>query len=143
MQALLKERCKMKILATIDFSTTSESILKYTKTYAKKMDAEVFLIHAEPLPTDLEQEESDTKPESMRLRKDAKALERVGVKVTPVFSQGLPCETILEAAMKLKVDLIIIGAHGHGRGSCKVPIGHISECILLNSNIPVLVVPVG
>ena len=132
----------MKILATIDFSTTSESILKHTKTYAKKLDAEVFLIHAEPAQTDLEQEESDTRPESMRLRKDAKALERVGVKVTPVFSQGPVCETILAAAIELKVDLVIIGAHGHGRGSCKMPIGHISECILLNSNIPVLVVPV-
>lgn len=133
----------MKILATIDFSTTSEPILRITKTYAKQMDAEVFLMHAEPSQTDLEQEESDTKPESMRLKKDAQALVRAGVKVTPVFSQGLVCETILSTAMDLKVDLIIIGAHGHGRGSCKAPVGHIGECILLNSNVPVLVVPVG
>jgi len=133
----------MKILATIDFSTTSESILKYAKTYAKKLDAEVFLMHAEPLPHDLIETDSDTRPESMRLRKDAKALERVGVKVTPVFSQGPVCDTILSTAKDLGVDLIIIGAHGHGRGSCKLPIGHISECILLHSNIPVLVVPVG
>ena len=132
----------MKILATIDFSTTSEPILRITKTYAKKMDAEVFLMHAEPSQTDLEQE-SDTKPESMRLKKDAQALERAGVKVTPVFSQGPVCETILSKAMELEVALVIIGAHGHGRGSCKTPIGHIGECILLNSNIPVLVVPVG
>lgn len=133
----------MKILATIDFSTTSEGILKQTKTYAKKMDAEVFLMHAEPAQTDLIETDSDTRPESMRLRKDAKALERVGVKVTPVFSQGPVCETILTTAIDLKVDLVIIGAHGHGRGSCKMPIGHISECVLLKSNIPVLVVPAG
>jgi nucleotide-binding universal stress UspA family protein len=131
----------MKILATIDFSTTSESILKTTKTYAKKMGAEVFLMHAEPSQTDLLPEESDTKPESMRLKKDAQALERAGVKVTPVFSQGPVCETILAKAMELEVDLVITGAHGHGRGSCKSPVGHISECLLLKSNIPVLIVP--
>ena len=131
----------MKILATIDFSTASESVLRVTKTYAKKMDAEVFLFHAEPSPEDLGPSEYDTKPESVRLRKDALALERAGVKVTPVFLQGPACETILAEAIRLQADLIITGAHGHGRASCKVPIGHISECILLKSKIPVMVVP--
>lgn len=131
----------MKILATIDFSTTSESILKTAKTYAQKMNAEVFLMYAEPPQKKDIGEDSDTKPESMRLRKDALALERAGVKVTPVFQQGPVCETILAKAIDLKADLIITGAHGHGRANCKVPVGHISECILLRSSIPVLVVP--
>jgi nucleotide-binding universal stress UspA family protein len=131
----------MKILATVDFSTTSEAILKVTKTYAQKLGAEVFLMHAEPSPTDLIESDSDTRPESMRLKKDAQALERVGVKVTPIFSQGPICETILKEAIDLKVDLIITGAHGHGRATCKVLIGHISECLLFRSNVPVLVVP--
>ena len=133
----------MKILATIDFSITSENILRITKNYAKKMGAEVFLMHAEPSQADLMQEESDTKPESMRLKKDAQALERAGIKVTPVFLQGPVCETILAKAIELEADLVITGSHGHGRGSCKSPVGHISECILLKSNIPVLVVPIG
>jgi nucleotide-binding universal stress UspA family protein len=131
----------MKILATIDFSTTSEAILKVTKTYAQKLGAEVFLIHAEPSLADFAETDSDMKPESMRLKKDAQALERAGVKVTPVFSQGPICETILQEAINLKADLIITGAHGHGRTNCKVLVGHISECILFGSNIPVLVVP--
>ena len=121
----------MKILATVDFSTTSETILKVTKFYAQKTGAEVFLMHAEPSQTDLIETDSDTKPESMRLKKDAQALERAGIKVTPVFSQGPVCETILAAAIDLKADLIIIGAHGHGRTSCKALVGHISECILM------------
>jgi nucleotide-binding universal stress UspA family protein len=131
----------MKILSTVDFSTTSEAILKITKTYAAKLDAEVFLIHAEPSPEDLSDTEHDTKPESMRLRKDALALQRAGIKVTPLFLQGPACETILTEAIRLKVDLIITGAHGHGGANCKVSVGHISECILFGSKIPVLVVP--
>ncbi|MFA6172670.1 MAG: universal stress protein [Kiritimatiellales bacterium] len=132
----------MKILASVDFSTTSETILKVTKTYAQKLGAEVFLIHTEPVPTDLSDADYDTKPESMRLRRDALALEKAGVKTTPVFLQGPTCETILSEALRLKVDLIITGAHGHGGANCKVSLGHISECILFGSKIPVLVVPV-
>ncbi len=132
----------MKIVATVDFSTTSENILKVTKTYATKMDAEVFLIHAEPSQADLSEADYDTKPEFIRLKKDARALERAGVKVTSVFLQGPVCETILAEALRLQADLIITGAHGHGGASCKLHVGHISECILLRSQIPVLVVPV-
>lgn len=131
----------MKILSTVDFSTTSETILRITKTYANKLDAEVFLIHAEPSQTDTDNLEHDTKPESMRLRRDALALEKAGVKVTPVFIQGPACETILAEAIRLKADLVIVGAHGHGGTNCKVSVGSISECILFRSKIPVLVVP--
>ena len=130
----------MKIVATVDFSTTSETILKVTKTYAAKLDAEVFLIHAEPLRIDDNQEEYDTTPESIRLKKNARSLERAGVKVTPVFLHGSVCESIVAEALRLKADLIIIGAHGHGGTNCKAPVGHIGECIILKSNIPVMVI---
>jgi len=130
----------MKIVSAVDFSTTSENLLKITKTYATKLDAEVFLIHDEPEKNFLNEEETDTRPEAIRLKKDAKALERAGVKVTPVFLQGPVCETILAKALELKADLIITGAHGHGGANCKM-IGHISECILLKAGIPVLIVP--
>jgi nucleotide-binding universal stress UspA family protein len=131
----------MKIVSAVDFSTASENILRITKTYAKQFNAEVFLIHAEPLPNGETPEDYDTKPEFIRLKKDALALEKAGVKTTPVFLQGSVCDVILKKAAELKADIIITGAHGHGGMSCKVPVGHISECILLRSKIPVLVVP--
>ncbi len=106
------------------------------------MGAEVFLVHAEPAQTAVSQDEYDTKPEAMRLRRDALALEKAGVKVTSVFVEGPACDTILSEALRLKVDLIITGAHGHGGANCKASVGHISECILLRSKIPVMVVPV-
>lgn len=131
----------MKIVATIDFSITSEALLKCTKEYAKKFDAEVFLFHAELEKSGVDPEEIDTRPEVVRLRKDAKALERAGIKVTPVFAKGPVCENILQEALDMDADLIILGAHGHGGLSCKSSVGHISECVLLKSKIPVLVVP--
>lgn len=131
----------MKIAATVDFSTTSENILKATKIYATKLDAEVFLIHDEPIQKGVDPDMVDTTPEAVRLKKDAQALEKAGVKVTPIFLQGPVCETIMKEAIRLGVDLIITGAHGHGGASCKIPVGHVSECILLKSNIPVLIIP--
>jgi nucleotide-binding universal stress UspA family protein len=131
----------MKIVASIDFSITSENLLKYTKDYAKKLDAEVFLFHAEPEQAGIDPEDVDTRPEAVRLKKDAKALARAGVKVTPVFVKGPVCENILKEALDMDADLIILGAHGHGGLSCKTSVGHISECVLLKSKIPVLVVP--
>lgn len=131
----------MKILAAIDFSITSESLLKITKQYAKMMDAEVFLIHAEPEQTDFSEEERDLTPENVRLKKDAAALKRAGINVTPVFTEGPVCETIVDEALRLNVDLIIAGAHGHNRACNNIPIGHICECLLLKANFPVLIVP--
>lgn len=132
----------MKILATVDFSIASEAVLKAAKTYATKMDADVLLVHAEPLvPAASDDDERDMRPEMVRLKKDAKALEKAGVRVTSVFVQGPVCESILDQAIRYEADLIITGAHGHGGPHCKVPVGHISECILLKSRIPVLVIP--
>jgi nucleotide-binding universal stress UspA family protein len=136
-----KERPFMKIVATVDFSITSESLLKHTKEYAKKLDAEVFLFHAEPDKNGIHPDEVDNTPEAVRLKKDAKALEHAGVKVTPVFVRGPVCENILKEAIGMRADLIILGAHGHGGLSCKASVGHISECVLLKSKIPVLIIP--
>jgi len=132
----------MKIVATVDFSITSESLLKYTKDYAKKLNADVFLLHAEPDQIGVDPDLIDTTQEAVRLKKDAKALAHAGVNVTPIFVQGPVCETILQKTIELKADLIILGAHGHGGLSCKASVGHISECVLLKSKIPVLIIPV-
>jgi len=131
----------MKIVTTIDFSLTAESILKNTAIYAKAFDAEVFLIHAEPTGFTENSEALDHTQEAVMLKKDAHALEKVGVKVTPVFLEGPVCETIMKEAQRIEADLIIIGAHGHGGARCKTSVGDISACVLLHSRIPVLIVP--
>jgi len=130
----------MKIITTIDFSTTAESILKNTAIYAKAFDAEVFLVHAEPESFNDDETERDLTPEAIRLKKNARALEKAGVNVTPHFLKGPVCATIMDEALEIKADLIIIGAHGHG-SHCKAPVGSTSGCVLLRSRVPVLVIP--
>lgn len=145
MRAGLDERGSMKIIATVDFSTTSENLLRCTRDYAKKLDAEVFLIHVEPHKDEDSLEAMDSRLEAIQLEKDAHALEKAGIKVTPVFLEGEPCEGIINEATQRNADLIISGAHGHGHIRYNVlgarPVGHVSEYMLVKSKIPVLIVP--
>ncbi len=142
----------MKILAAVDFSTASETVLKATGNYAKQMQAEVCLIHVEPPEpafvgyepgpqTVRDQVAHDMKTEHIRLHKEAKALEKTGIKVTPLLLQGPSGETIVAEAERLGADLIIIGSHGHG-ALHKMLVGSTSEGVLRKAKIPVMVIPV-
>lgn len=142
----------MKILVAVDFSTASEAVLEVTRTYAQKLSAEVYLVHVEPPEpafisyelgpqTVRDQVAHDIKTEHSRLQKDARALEKTGIKVTPLLLQGPPDETIAAEAERLETDLIIIGSHGHG-ALHKMLVGSTSAGVLRKAQVPVLVVPV-
>jgi nucleotide-binding universal stress UspA family protein len=75
------------------------------------------------------------------LQKDARALEKTGLKVTPLLLQGPPGETIVAEAERLEADLIIIGSHGHGAFH-KMLVGSTSGDVLRKARIPVMVIPV-
>jgi nucleotide-binding universal stress UspA family protein len=141
----------MKILAAIDFSTATESVLKTTKIYAEKLDAEVCLIHVEPPPVVQIGSEPGLEimsagppcreTELARLRKNALALKKSGIKVSQVLLQGAVSKTILEEAERQKADLIIAGSHGHSILR-NVLIGSTSEGILRHTRIPLLLIPI-
>lgn len=141
----------MKILAAVDFSTASEAVLKATEIYAKRIEAEVYLIHVEPPepafvgydvgPQSVRDQVAHAmKTEHIRLQKDAKALEKAGVKVTPLLLQGPEGETIISEAGRIEACLILVGSHGHG-ALHKMLVGSTSEYILRRSRVPVLVIP--
>ena len=142
----------MKIVTAIDFSTATEAVLKATKLYAKRLNAEVFLIHVEPdamlvpdlgnTALDVAYETSvDDTVEHVRLNKDAKALTACGVKVTPVLCRGYAAEKIVKEAVKQKAELIIIGSHGHGVLH-NVLIGSVGAAVLKKSKTPVMLIPI-
>lgn len=141
----------MKITAALDFSETSQRILDAVETYARKLDAEVFLIHVEPPEPDFigydpgpqtvrDQVAHSARGEHVELQKAARSLEAKGVKTTPLLVQGPFSASILAEADRLGADLIIIGSHGHGMLH-DVLVGSTSEGVLKKSRIPVLVIP--
>ena len=55
-------------------------------------------------------------------------------------AQGPTIETIIEEAGRLKVDMIVVGSHGHG-AMYQLLVGSVSEGVLHRATCPVLVVP--
>jgi nucleotide-binding universal stress UspA family protein len=62
------------------------------------------------------------------------------VAVTPLLVQGATIKTILQEAIKLKSDMIVIGSHGHG-ALYKTLVGSVSEGVIRQASCPVVVIP--
>lgn len=141
----------MKILAAIDLSTASDKVLAAAHQYAGKASAETWLLHvAEPDPafvgyepgpqTVRDQVAHKFREEHEKLQEQAEALRAVGIKTTALVVQGPSCETILNEAEKLGIDLIVVGSHGHG-ALHQMLVGSVSEGVIRSATCPVLVVP--
>ncbi len=60
----------------------------------------------------------------------------------PVLVMGHTADELLRMASELDAGLIVVGSHGHG-GLHHLLVGSVTETLLRQSTIPVLVVPVG
>ena len=141
----------MKLLVALDLSEQTELILKEAEEVAKKMSAQVWILHnAEPEPGVLEfkadpQAARDSLAEKFHLehrqiQKIAKRLRKEGLEATALLVHGPTVEIILKEASDLDVDMIIVGSHGHG-AVYQLLMGSVSEGILRESPCPVLIVP--
>ena len=141
----------MKILIAVDFSQASSAIFSAAEKYAGLLSADCRLIHvAAPDPYFVGYEPG---PQSVRdtvarrfrrehksLQDQAEKMRKNGLNVTPLLVQGPSAETILREADSLKVDLIIIGSHGHG-AVYHLLLGSVSQEVLKNAKCPVLIIP--
>ena len=137
-----------KILVPIDFSDYSKSALKYAVNFAKKFDAEIFLIYVvEPViyPPDFSMgqiaipsvnAEWDERAKS-ELQNLAKKEIPDGVKVKTIVKTGKPFLEIIETASEEDVDLIIIATHGHS-GVEHILFGSTAEKVVRKAPCPVL-----
>ena len=141
----------MKLLVSLDLSESTELIMKEAELVAKKMLAQVWVLHnAEPEPGELEfrtdpQLARDSLAEKFhrehrQIQDIAKRLRKEGLDATALLVHGPTVETILKEASDLDVDMIIVGSHGRG-AVYQLLVGSISEGILRGSRCPVLVVP--
>jgi nucleotide-binding universal stress UspA family protein len=141
----------MKIQLAVDLSKSTEKIVKKAEEISKALSARLWLLHiAEPEPDFVG---LDVGPQSVRdsfskrfhadhrqIQEIAERLRKAGLDTTALVVQGATVETILKEAMKLDVDMIIVGTHGRG-AMYKLVVGSVSEGVLQKSRCPVLVVP--
>lgn len=141
----------MKLLAALDLSTTTPAVLREARAWARRLSAELFLLHvAEPDPDFVGY---GAGPESVRLavahkfqrshvQIEAAAVElrKDGVDTTALLVQGQTAEMILLEADKLSVDAILMGARSHGAIHDLI-VGSTSKEVLRKSTRPVLLIP--
>ena len=142
------------IVVCIDFSNGTECVLKAASKLAKALQEHVYLVHViddTPLYTmyGMYPEEIPAMAEyrelaSVRARQkmeDAKArLEGMGVAVVSEILDGQPQAAIMDFAIKVATDMVVVGTHGHSAiGS--VLMGSVASGLVRQAKVPVLVVP--
>lgn len=138
-----------KILCAIDLSPQTKPVANYAIAMAKAFNAEITVVYVAP---QFNQYLSfDIMPESIgKFTVDVcasatKALKKefdeafAGVNAKMEVLQGYPATEIVDYAKTNKVDLIVMGTHGH-QGLNRILFGSVAEGVVKNSPIPVLTI---
>jgi len=138
------------ILVPVDFSEKSNFAVKLANRIAKKMEAEIYLLHLVELPKgiiDMAAGSNFSIPSSMMyLRKVKEQIlqlkkkfisDKIPVKYSIRFQN--PYEGILEYSKKIDANLIIMGSKGVS-GFDEIIIGSNTEKVVRSSNTPVVIV---
>ena len=136
-----------KILCAIDGAAIRERILLYAMHFGKKEGAIVHIVHAYQLPEHyvaqdgFEELANAYRAVAKGVIDDAKEfLEEVGLQVTGEAIEGPPAQVVLEEADRIGADLILVG-HRNPKDVTEMLLGSVSQQILNQSRIPVLVIP--
>ncbi len=141
----------MKFLVAVDLSEPTQKIIDTIRACVDKERDEVWLLHvAQPEP-DFVGFDVDTPQmreviakrfhkEMCELGEFEAQIEDDGIRCKAQMLQGDIVETILKKVEREKIDMIMIGSHGHNF-MARVLLGSVSEAIVRHSPVPVIIVP--
>jgi len=141
-----------KILAAIDFSETAHDVISTVIPLKNALNARLWVAHADDAapyfyPPEATETESGKKlggkkrqQQEQILLKVRKRLEAAGIDAPLEILGGPADEQILNKADELGVDLIVIGAHRHGK-LYNVLFGDTGDRLINRARCPVMVVP--
>jgi nucleotide-binding universal stress UspA family protein len=132
-----------RIAHPTNFSTESESGLRWAIQLAHEYQAELLLLHVLPPPTPLFELESPMKSEAeVALSALLKKLEAADLKARGFLLMGeQSIDSQVVRAVKLEhVDLIVMGTRGR-TGLSRLFLGSLASRVITRSHCPVLVVP--
>lgn len=136
------------IVALVDFSDVTSSVLKHVETLAKAFKSHVTVLHGVPMmpvvidggpvtPSDLTAEEAAADLE--RLQKITEPLRACGADVTLEQFRDMTIENLVEKTLRYGADLIVVGSHRHS-SIYNLLVGSVTHSILKHAKCPVLVV---
>ncbi|HII90881.1 MAG TPA: universal stress protein [Methanosarcina sp.] len=145
----LKPKTQRRILIATDGSKAAENVVDFGIEIARCSGAKVYAVYVIDISffdsvlmdeswvkNAYEQFERVGRGAICCIEENAKA---VGVDATPILLKGNAAEKILDFAENQKVDMIVIGSTGRS-GVERFMLGSVSEKVVRNSKIPVLVV---
>jgi nucleotide-binding universal stress UspA family protein len=133
------------ILIPVDNSPSDHAILNHIQPLAKKLEAELILVHVAEgfgarYQKQLNLEDSEEiKEDREYLARCQKKLIESGFKVKTFLVYGEPSDQILNIAKKEQVDLIAMSTHGH-RFLHDLILGSVAENIRHRTHIPILMI---
>jgi nucleotide-binding universal stress UspA family protein len=164
---LIKKEVAVKtILAAVDFSKNTETVLEQAATLSKALGAKLWILHVTSaetqaivyesvpfadyspglinMPGDVqlarELSASEIKREHAQLLGLSSSLREKGVDAQAILLKGNAATLILEKAGELAAEIIVLGSHGHGLLH-KALVGSVSEAVIRHTDRNVLVVP--
>jgi nucleotide-binding universal stress UspA family protein len=134
------------VLVATDFGEPAQHALERAIALAKQADGKVTLLHvfhiarpAYDVLVELPIAELAGKGRSALQTALAHAKQRYP-RCESVFETGEPARRIVETAVQLGADLIVVGTHGR-RGLPRMLLGSVAEKVVRTSPVPVLIVP--
>ena len=139
------------IIAAVDFSDVTESVVARAAALAASMGARLWLIHvATPQPDFVGYEvgpvyirdsvAQQLHSQHQRLHQMRQALHNQGLEVTAMLVSGTPVRKILNEAKRLDAAMIVMGSHGHG-ALFDLLMGSVCKGVLRKAACPVMIIP--
>ena len=138
-----------RILWPTDFSPTAKAALPYALDLAADHEAQLVLLHVNPVTSMYVPEVSGAVWMDIRrkarlaaaqdLRRLADMVKGRGIRRHTLVAEGVPFDQILRVAKKLKCDLIVLATHGR-TGLKHVFLGSVAENVVRRAPCPVLTV---
>lgn len=146
--AAMKPAHEIKILVGTDFSTPGDETLGKAIEHARRMGAELEIVHVieriATIPIEMSYTGMDRDAPYPAVDRDlAERSERVskaGIVCTTKRLEGKAPEEIVKRAQEIGADLIVVGTHGRS-GLAHVLLGSGAERVVQQARCPVLVVP--
>jgi nucleotide-binding universal stress UspA family protein len=127
--------CYRTILVAVDGSADAEAALHHAATLARDQHAKLVVLTV--IPVAAPQVAADTDDAYAHILRRAVAPLPADVGVQTRLAHGRPARRILEVAHETGSDLVVMGAHGHGRLHHAL-IGSVSDAVVRVSDLPVL-----
>lgn len=142
------------ILAAVDFSDATPGVLETAGQMAKAFGAGLTVIHVvEPEPSYTAygftpdefpamhafQEEARRRAQQ-RLDETVASIKEDAPDAKGLIAEGSPLHCMLDHVEKNAIDLVIVGAHGHG-ALASILLGSVAEGMVRKAKVPTLVVP--